>query len=201
MYYDFIEIGTSCFDTLIEKCSDENVGISIEPIKYYYDKLPNKKNVIKLNKGISDKNGFFKFYYVPTEILNCKGLPHWLSGCNSINKPHPSLIEECIERHIDHERIVCCIEVETITVETLIETYNVSYIDFLKIDTEGHDIIIIDQFIKLINNFDLKVNKIEFETNSLSSIDDQQAAIDKLIFLGYELLKSGGESFLQLKKQ
>jgi hypothetical protein len=59
MHYDFIEIGTSCFDTLIEKSSDVKVGISIEPIKYYCDKLPNKKNVIKLNKGISDQNGFF----------------------------------------------------------------------------------------------------------------------------------------------
>jgi len=200
MHYDFIEIGTSCFDTLIEKSSDVKVGISIEPIKYYCDKLPNKKNVIKLNKGISDQNGFFKFFYVPTEILNYYSLPQWLSGCNSINKPHPSLIEECIKRHINHERIVYCVEVETITVDTLIENYNVSYIDFLKIDTEGHDIIIIDQFIKLINNSDLKVNKIEFETNSLSSRCDQQVAIDKLIFLGYELLKSGGESFLQLKK-
>ena len=94
MHYDFIEIGTSCFDTLIEKSSDVKVGISIEPIKYYYDKLPNKKNVIKLNKGISDQNGFFKFFYVPTEILNYYSLPQWLSGCNSINKPHPSLIEE-----------------------------------------------------------------------------------------------------------
>ena len=55
-------------------------------------------------------------------------------------------------------------------------------------------------FIKLIINSGLKVDKIEFETNSLSSRADQQVAIDKLIFLGYELLKSGGESFLQLKK-
>lgn len=200
MHYDFIEIGTSCFDTLIEKSSDVKVGISIEPIKYYYDKLPNKKNVIKLNKGISDQNGFLKFFYVPTEVLNYYSLPQWLSGCNSINKPHPSLIEECIKIHIDHERIVYCVEVDTITVDTLIKNYNVSYIDFLKIDTEGHDIIIIDQFIKLIINSGLKVDKIEFETNSLSSRDDQQVAIDKLIFLGYELLKSGGESFLQLKK-
>ena len=51
------------------KSSDVKVGISIEPIKYYYDKLPNKKNVIKLNKGISDQNGFFKFFCIKFKQL------------------------------------------------------------------------------------------------------------------------------------
>ena len=38
-HYDFIEIGTSDFDTLIETSNNDTVGISIEPIKYYLDNL------------------------------------------------------------------------------------------------------------------------------------------------------------------
>lgn len=53
--YDFVEIGTSNFDTLIEKADDNILGISVDIIKYYIDKLPNKKNVKKYNIGISDK--------------------------------------------------------------------------------------------------------------------------------------------------
>ena len=37
-HYDFIEIGTSDFDTLIESSDDNVVGLSIEPIKYYLDR-------------------------------------------------------------------------------------------------------------------------------------------------------------------
>ena len=38
-HYDFIEIGTSDFDTLIETSNDNTVGISIEPIKYYINRF------------------------------------------------------------------------------------------------------------------------------------------------------------------
>ena len=37
--YDFIEIGTSDFQTLIEEASDEAIGLSVEPISYYLNKL------------------------------------------------------------------------------------------------------------------------------------------------------------------
>ena len=45
----FIEVGTSDFDTLIQVAKPETAGISIEPIKYYLDRLPNPPNVIKMN--------------------------------------------------------------------------------------------------------------------------------------------------------
>jgi hypothetical protein len=35
MKYDFIEIGTSDFDTEIENCDDNKKGLSIEPVKIY----------------------------------------------------------------------------------------------------------------------------------------------------------------------
>lgn len=43
MDLDFIEIGTSNFDTLIQTCSDDAFGISIEPLNFYLNDLPNKK--------------------------------------------------------------------------------------------------------------------------------------------------------------
>ena len=55
-YHDFVEICTSDFETLIENSSDETIGISVEPIKFYLDKLPNKKKCKKINIGISDKS-------------------------------------------------------------------------------------------------------------------------------------------------
>lgn len=45
--YNFIEIGTSNFDTLIEKANDDTMGISVDAVKYYIDQLPEKPNVKK----------------------------------------------------------------------------------------------------------------------------------------------------------
>ena len=45
--YNFIEIGTSNFDTLIEKADDTTMGISVDAVKYYINQLPEKTNVKK----------------------------------------------------------------------------------------------------------------------------------------------------------
>ena len=68
---DFLEIGTSDFDTCIEHASDTTKGISVEPIKFYIDRLPNPKNVKKVNAAISptnsEKDSFM--YYIPHETI------------------------------------------------------------------------------------------------------------------------------------
>ena len=47
MNVDFIEIGTSDFDTIIQLADDNTVGFYIEPINFYLDRLPNKPNCQK----------------------------------------------------------------------------------------------------------------------------------------------------------
>ena len=46
--YNFIEIGTSNFDTLIEKADDNTIGISVDAVRYYINQLPEKPNVKKI---------------------------------------------------------------------------------------------------------------------------------------------------------
>ena len=50
MKYDFIEIGTSDFDTLIESTQGK-IGITIEPLLFYLENLPKNPSVIKVNCG------------------------------------------------------------------------------------------------------------------------------------------------------
>ena len=61
MKYDFIEIGTSDFDTLLETTTNK-IGISIEPLKYYLDSLPNNDKVIKVNSPYSIGLNNIMFY-------------------------------------------------------------------------------------------------------------------------------------------
>lgn len=63
-YYDFIEIGSADFETLLEQATDDVKGITVEPLREYLDKLPNKENVIKVQAAISDKDGVDLIYYI-----------------------------------------------------------------------------------------------------------------------------------------
>ena len=71
MHYHFVEIGTSYFNTEIEKASNNCFGLSVEPIINYLNKLPNKPNVIKVNKAISVNNQqeILKVYYISDETI------------------------------------------------------------------------------------------------------------------------------------
>ena len=84
MKYNFIEIGTSNFDTLIQAATDATVGLSIEPIQYYLDQLPNPTNVKKINCAVSrtNQNEILHVYYVPEDVIVEQQLPAWLKGCN-----------------------------------------------------------------------------------------------------------------------
>lgn len=79
--YDFIEIGTAFFDTLIEKASDEQYGLSIEPVKEYLDKLPDKKFVTKIAGAVvsdEDHNGL-DLYYVDESDIEKHNLGIWMA--------------------------------------------------------------------------------------------------------------------------
>ena len=86
--YDFIEIGTSDFHTLIESATDETIGLSIEPIKYYLDRLPNRTNVTKVQAAVSNTDDFIDIYYISNDNIVKNNLPFWVRGCNSVSKPH-----------------------------------------------------------------------------------------------------------------
>lgn len=183
MKYDFIEIGTSDFRTLIQTATDNTVGLSIEPIQYYLDKLPNKKNITKINCAVSNKNDIIDIFYVSTDNIKKYNLPNWVRGCNSINSPHPSVRNLLKDMHDD---IITIQQVKSVTWEVLINEYSIEAIDFLKIDTEGHDHIILNEYYnECIKKPSLLANKILFEMNVLSN----QIALNKLILnfkeLGY----------------
>ncbi len=56
MKYDFVEIGTSDFDTLIQTATDTTRGLSIEPVRHYLDRLPSPAGVKKIWAGVSADN-------------------------------------------------------------------------------------------------------------------------------------------------
>ena len=186
-HYDFIEIGTSDFDTLIETSNDNTVGISIEPIKYYINRLPDKQNIIKVQAALSTTDGEVDVYYIEDSKIEENNLPWWVRGSNSINNPHPFAIKELGEEL--YNSLVTIEKVPTISWKTLIDTYNVESVDYLKIDTEGHDHIIFRDFLDYCMEHSFPIpSKITLEYHDGVS---NKVEIDKLVseLSGYQIIR------------
>ena len=192
--YDFIEIGTSNFDTLIQIADDNTKGISVDAVKYYIDSLPDKLNCKKINIGISNVKSTLDVYYISEKIIEENKLPHWFKGCNCINNYHPL--------HLKHNVSHLC-EIEKVNVITPYELFyqnNVRSVNYLKIDTEGHDCIILKTLFLYIKNlpFIFHPKKILFETNENSSSSDVDEILELYYSLGYKLKSRGYDTIIIL---
>ena len=192
--YDFIEIGTSNFNTLIEHADDTTVGLSIEPIKSYLDQLPERKYVKKLNLAISDQNTIADIYYIPEEIIFRYDLPEYLKGCSRLNEYHPLI------KPYTH---LCMREkVRVLSIAELFFRERVKQVQLLKIDTEGHDCIILQTLYSYLRNMPSEYypRQILFETNenTASSIVDQ--TLELFFSMGYQLQYRGYDTLITYKQ-
>lgn len=169
-----LEIGTNCFDTMAGKVD----GLFIEPVKYYYDKLPECN---KLNIAISDVEGELDVYYVTLEDINRLGLPLWARGCCSVNEPHPTLLSIGVKLED--------FKVDTVPVrriKSVLDEQGITELDFLKVDSEGHDQVILRDFFKTVKWLP---KKIQFEDNVLSDRGEVESMIKRLTKKGYKCVK------------
>jgi hypothetical protein len=192
---DFIEIGTSNFDTLIQTCTPTSRGISVDAIKYYIDCLPSKENVKKVNIAISNTRGILDVYYIPEDVIISKKLPNWFKGCNCINKFHPL--------HISHKvtDLVVIDKVNVITPAELLYTNSVRGVSYLKIDTEGHDCIILESLYDYITDLPLTFypKKILFESNEHTPASSVTKIIELYKSIGYVVESRGYDTILRFE--
>jgi hypothetical protein len=199
--YDFIEIGTGDFDTCVQTCPLDSRGLCVEPIGGYLRALPNKPHVTKVHAAVSDTHGDCQVFYLPPQVIEEYGLPQWIRGCNSIDRVH-SLVEKMFaEKGVPRSAL----QVETvpkITFRALVEQYGVGLVGMLKIDTEGHDCIIMEQVAQELERKESTFRrplKIQFETNAHTSVEDQNKTIKRFEALGYAVIARGHDCVLQLK--
>jgi SAM-dependent methyltransferase len=206
-HFDFIEIGTSDFWTLIEESNEDTVGISIEPIGYYLDRLPDKPNVIKLKSAVSSSDGECDVYYIEDSKIQENSLQWWVRGSNSINGPHPIVLKDIGEEL--YNKLVTIEKVPTISWKTLIRSYDIGSIGHLKIDTEGHDHVILKDFLEYCNenSFNLP-NKITLEYfDDISNKPEIDKLIESLDGFNVEInipdmiLTRKGEKFYNIEEQ
>jgi glycosyltransferase involved in cell wall biosynthesis len=189
--FDFIEIGTSDFS--FEK--DPSLkGIYVEPITEYIDRLPNHPNKIKLQCAVTHNKtkSSCDMYFVPSSLITEHKLPDWMRGCNSMDVLHPQ-----------HHTVKHLVEKQTVpllNISELFDRYNVRKVKTLKLDTEGHDCVILKGFHEY-----LKTKKgacppddIIFETNELTPTNEVENIV-RLFSDKYTVVERAYNTHLRIK--
>ena len=182
-----IEIGTSNFATMAGKRD----GLFIEPVKAYFDSLPNCN---KENVAISNFEGEVIMFYMRPEDIDKHKLPKWLKGCNMIGEPHPTMLKVLREEKKGLS-IIRCDKVKVVRIKSLIDKHNIKKIKVLKIDTEGHDCIILNDFLDTV---DILPRIIIFENNELSNQQEIEAVTKRLKERGYRMQYTKGDVICRL---
>jgi len=178
MKYDFIEIGANLWQNLYTRRT--GVGIIVEPVPEYFNKIPNLPNLIKLRRAIVDDkvaidNGNLSFFYFSRSSVP-EG-KEWLTGCGSIFHNQNRQFQE-------YKREV---KVPAMNIRTMFDIYDVKEVDYLKLDVEGLDSRLI--YYLLSWNSCPRINTIQFEANVKTPKAELEEAESLLINKGFEIIK------------
>lgn len=192
-HYDFIEIGTCDFATETQKAGATLRGLAVEPMAIYLERLPCKPTIKKVCAAVSERDGTADMFYITEETITKYGLEKSARGCNSIGTPHPTVLRWLTERGASHD-VIKKTTVPMVSIKTLLENNAVGSIGYLKIDTEGHDCVILNAFLDYIaDKPSLRPKRIRYESNVLSPLSARRAMMERLKTVGYTVQKCSAD--------
>jgi hypothetical protein len=177
-------VGNTSNDPIFNIVGKNTKIILVEPVPYLFEQLKlnynikfeNTDNIIFINKAVSDFIGQIEMT-IPSEKNDFSQFPSWASQLSSVNDGHAL-------GHISN-LLVEKINVETTTLNEIVKEYNITHIDLLHTDTEGHDHTILMNY-----NFEIKPKQIMFEHKHIDGLNTTGAKYielsNRLISLGYK---------------
>jgi FkbM family methyltransferase len=184
-------IGNTSNDPIFNIVDNNTTLILVEPVPFLFEQLKNNytkkfvnnQNIFFINKAVSDFIGQIEMT-VPSLKNDFSKLPFWASQLASVNPFHAT-------GHINNllvEKII----VETTTINEIVKEYNITNIDLLHTDTEGHDYIILMNY-----NFEIKPKKIMFEHKHMDGLFNvgikYTELSNKLLSIGYKKINQNSE--------
>lgn len=187
----YLEIGTNDFDTLNDKFADRANwrGVSVEAVPEYFNRLTKLDKNQYVNAVCTEKACRpMMFYYVPASVIAEHNLPTWLRGCGSMDIGKQVSLQA-------YSKYVRRVELDTVAVEALLsmdiftdKLTGRKRIDLLKIDTEGHDFVLLHEILRYV-----QPTNIIFEVIFMT--EDEFVTTDfKLRELGYTCRGRDGDS-------
>ena len=166
--FKFVQVGAHTGFTqedwfLRGKINADDNCIFIEPVKELFDKLVQNynenfknNNFIFINKAISNYTGTLDLYTPDLKAIDiASDLPHWADQLTSVLPEHVKA--HSLDIPVRKITVECC------TLQDIITEYEVGSLDFLQIDTEGHD----KEVLEGLNLTYLKPKNVVFEKKHL----------------------------------
>ena len=166
MKYTFVDIGCGHFATSADIFGTKCNGLLVEPIQEYCNVLPNS-NTVKIEcSAVSEYNGVRDIFccvvpdpiYVPKKILDHKQQFERIRKSVAIHGT-TSFYGDPIRGIKNAKEIKRT--VNTITLKTLFNKYKITEIDYLKIDVEGYEVVVLTQLIDLLRDNTIKLTQIK----------------------------------------
>ena len=161
----FLEIGTADFDTLIPLAEKGDwTGYCVEPIPHHCKTLRKMSDglpVTIVEAAISDYDGAIN-------MLVGGGLD-WAEGISHVsdsNHRGGRLLDEPGNAFLRRGEI----SVKCMTLDTLIDFYGIDKIDFCKIDVEGHELNVLENYSWRVMPKFMKIEHINTPGNSLAKL-------------------------------
>ena len=147
------------FDDIFDKLTKNDIAIFVEPIPHQFEKL--SKNVEKLecdvfleNFVVSDKVEEIEMAYMPDDKIHPQD--NYLGGCSSVIKFGVPL-----NRYLAKIEDLSYHKSKSITFDILCEKYGFDEVDYVQVDCEGYDQVIVDS----IDIEKYKIKTLKFETH------------------------------------
>jgi FkbM family methyltransferase len=175
----FIEIGTCDFDTNLSLIASGNWnGVMVEASPFIFNSLSEKvqiskhnNNVFLVNKAVSDRDGKIDFAVT-------KDNKDWSRGIGTvIDANHTGT---CLYDLADNatKLYASVIEVPCVTLDSLVAEYSfLGGIDFLKLDTEGHELTILKNYSWRVKPTFIKLEHIHVDDLAIRAILEAQGYI------------------------
>ena len=187
-------VGNTGNDPIFRDIDETTKLVLVEPVPYLFSKLRDNyamrlkdlTNIIFINKAVSDFIGEIELT-IPSERNDWSTLPTWASQLASVNPNHAT-------GHIPNLQ-VDTIRATTTTIDEIIREFNITEIDLLHTDTEGHDYNILMNY-----SFVIKPRQILFEykhMDGLLTVGQKYVELsNRLVLLGYTKTFSDTEDSL-----
>jgi FkbM family methyltransferase len=179
-------IGNTDNDPIFNTIDNSTKLILVEPVSFLFEQLKknyqsrfkDNHNIIFINKAVSNYIGEIEMT-IPSERNDFSNLPSWFSQIGSVDPNHAL-------GHVK-DLLVDKINVKTTTLNEIVKEYNITQIDLLQTDTEGHDYTILMDY-----NFEVKPKQIMFEHMHMDGLltvgIKYKTLINRLVSLGYTMI-------------
>ena len=192
----FVEIGAmdgKSFDSLYATARKHHWrGMLVEPLKDLFQRLKDNyehdPDLIFENVAISDTVGTRMIYRVPLHVVETGLVPDWAAGISSFYNDRNAIggVRTDPGEFARISPLITEEAVDCVPLHHLLHKHDISRIDVVQIDTEGHDFHVLKQ-IDL--NF-YKPHIIKFEYYNLPT-DEQQQSLAYLENFGYRIFNDG----------